>query len=185
MYIALLRWLVAGALMGSPSAFAPRVGHSPRSVGVFGLYDGLLEKMEEKRALGSAETASPRGSKKAAASPAAASPKALKKARVARQRAGSATPAGVVATDTERAEQAVRVEMVRRGDKQVTMIRGLEVDLAARKELLKGLKSALGGGGVLDVASGTLELQGAHGERILAYLLKQGFASAKQAGKAK
>jgi len=42
------------------------------------------------------------------------------------------------------------VEMARRGDKQVTMVRGLETSLEGRKELLKLLKSKIGVGGVLD-----------------------------------
>jgi len=40
--------------------------------------------------------------------------------------------------------------MARRGDKQVTMVRGLETSLEGRKELLKLLKSKIGVGGVLD-----------------------------------
>jgi len=75
------------------------------------------------------------------------------------------------------------VEMARRGDKQVTMVRGLETSLEGRKELLKLLKSKIGVGGVLDKGSGIVEIQGPHGAKVLELLLKQGFSGAKQSGK--
>lgn len=157
-----------------------------RTVIVFGMYDDLLNSMEDRstppngkvRVLVNGEPPTfPAGRKP--------SPKDVKKTKLAKQRAGGETATGIVVTGTPRDKQAVRVEMAQRGQKQVTMIRGLEVDIEARKELLKYLKGKLGGGGTIDPASGTVEVQGAHGEKVVAFLLNEGFSGAKQAGKAK
>ena len=59
----------------------------------------------------------------------------------------------------------------------------LETGVDDRKALLKACKAACGGGGSLDLASGTLEVQGAHGDAILALVKKKGFSSAKKSGK--
>ena len=107
--------------------------------------------------------------------------KAAKKAKLAAQRAGGSSSLRV--TTAAPASQAVRVETARRGDKMVTMIKGLECGLDARKALLKECKSKCGGGGALDTASGVLEVQGAHAPAILALLLKKGYTGAKQSGR--
>lgn len=111
------------------------------------------------------------------------SPKKAKKAKLAKQRAGSAGETGIRSTGKPLADQPVRIEMARRGNKQVTMIRGLETPLDDRKALLKVLKSKVGVGGTVDKASGIIEIQGAHGAAVLALLQKQGFTEAKQSGK--
>ena len=81
----------------------------------------------------------------------------------------------------------MRVEMARRGDKQVTMVRGLETPAEDRKALLKLLKSKIGVGGTLDKASGIIEIQGPHGAKakVTELLVKAGYSSAKQSGKKK
>lgn len=153
---------------------------------VGGLYDDLLNEMEDRRS-------PPKGKLEVLVNgkppnfPAAAkpNPKTVKKAKLAKQRAGGAQAAGIVVSGTPRDKQAVRVEMARRGQKQVTMVRSLEVDLETRKQLLKKLKGVVGGGGTIDPVSGTLEIQGAHAERVVAFMIKEGFSGAKQAGKSK
>ena len=111
--------------------------------------------------------------------------KKAKKAKIAKQRAGSAGESGVRSTGKAIADQAVRVEMARRGDKQVTMVRGLETPAEDRKALLKLLKSKIGVGGTLDKASGIIEIQGPHGAKVTELLVKAGYSSAKQSGKKK
>ncbi len=66
-----------------------------------------------------------------------------------------------------------------RGGKTVTVVRGLPLgadDLAA---LGKSLRTACGAGGT--AKDGVLEVQGDHADKVLAWLLAQGFA-AKRAG---
>eukprot|EP00614_Pseudopedinella_elastica_P011957 CAMPEP_0172599862 /NCGR_PEP_ID=MMETSP1068-20121228/19987_1 /TAXON_ID=35684 /ORGANISM="Pseudopedinella elastica, Strain CCMP716" /LENGTH=121 /DNA_ID=CAMNT_0013400265 /DNA_START=246 /DNA_END=611 /DNA_ORIENTATION=+ len=109
------------------------------------------------------------------------SPKQAKKAKLAKQRSGGGD--GIVVSSKPLADQALRVEMARRGDKQVTIIRGLEVGMDERKKILSALKTKIGVGGTLDKASGVVEIQGAHGEVALGFLKKAGFAAAKQSGK--
>ena len=109
------------------------------------------------------------------------SPKAAKKAKLQRQRTGGGD--GLKVSKAPKEEQQVRVEQVRRGQKQVTIVRGLEVSLDERKKLLKTLKAAVGGGGTLDEASGVVEVQGSHAPKLLEILIKQGFKSSKQSGK--
>ena len=111
--------------------------------------------------------------------------KKAKKAKLAKQRAGRAGESGVRSTGKAIADQAVRVEMARRGDKQVTMVRGLETPAEDRKALLKLLKSKIGVGGTLDKASGIIEIQGPHGAKVTELLVKAGYSSAKQSGKKK
>ena len=106
-------------------------------------------------------------------------PKAAKKAKLARQRAGGSGESGLVVSARPREVMAVRVSEMKRGEKSVTIVRGLELALDERKGLLKELKTAVGGGGGCDAASGVLELQGAHGEKICALLVKKNFALAK------
>ncbi len=66
-----------------------------------------------------------------------------------------------------------------RGGKAVTVVRGLPLDAAALAQLGKQLKAACGTGGT--VKDGVIEVQGDHGDKVLALLLAQGFA-AKRAG---
>mmetsp|Transcript_26933 Transcript_26933/g.39878 ORF Transcript_26933/g.39878 Transcript_26933/m.39878 type:complete len:203 (-) Transcript_26933:24-632(-) len=74
-------------------------------------------------------------------------------------------------------DQDVQVQVAKRGSKQVTLVRGLTDTMDNRKTLLKEMKSKLGGGG--SMIEGVLELQGAHGDKILELLIKKGYAKAK------
>lgn len=74
-------------------------------------------------------------------------------------------------------DQQVQVQVVTRGNKKVTLIRGLTSPMEDRKKLLKELKTSLGGGGTM--VEGVLELQGAHGENVFQYLMKRGYSKAK------
>lgn len=74
-------------------------------------------------------------------------------------------------------DQLVQVQVVTRGGKKVTLIRGLTSSMEDRKILLKELKTSLGGGGTL--VEGVLELQGAHGENVFQYLIQKGYSKAK------
>ena len=66
-----------------------------------------------------------------------------------------------------------------RGGKAVTVIRGIEADTATLAALAQRLKTACGCGGT--VKDGVLEVQGDHGERVLAFL-KQAGLTAKRSG---
>jgi len=74
-------------------------------------------------------------------------------------------------------DQLVQVQVVTRGIKKVTLIRGLTSSMDDRKLLLKELKTSLGGGGTM--VEGVLELQGAHGENVFQYLIQKGYSKAK------
>lgn len=111
------------------------------------------------------------------------SPKQAKKDKLAKQRAGSDSGGATVNLGKSVEVQVVRVEMVTRGNKAVTIVRGLEVDFEERKRLLKKLKGKCGGGGTVDKTSGVIEVQGSHGTLVLAELKKEGFLLAKQSGK--
>ena len=80
-----------------------------------------------------------------------------------------------------RGDGTVRVsrETKGRGGKAVTLVRGLPLDDAALAALGKRLRSACGAGGT--VKDAVLEVQGDHVDRVVAWLLKEGFA-AKRAG---
>ena len=80
-----------------------------------------------------------------------------------------------------RGEGPVRVsrETKGRGGKAVTLVRGLPLDDAALAALGKRLRSACGAGGT--VKDAVLEVQGDHVDRVVAWLLQEGFA-AKRAG---
>jgi translation initiation factor 1 len=67
-----------------------------------------------------------------------------------------------------------------RGGKTVTLIRGLALDADALAALGKRLRGACGSGGT--VKDGVLEVQGDHAERVIAWLLAEGFANVKRAG---
>lgn len=82
---------------------------------------------------------------------------------------------------TTRGDGSVRVsrETKGRGGKAVTLVRGLPLDDAALAALGKRLRSACGAGGT--VKDAVLEVQGDHVDRVVAWLLQEGFA-AKRAG---
>ncbi len=66
-----------------------------------------------------------------------------------------------------------------RGGKAVTVVRGLALDADALADLGKRLRTHCGTGGT--VKDHSLEVQGDHAERVLAWLQQQGFV-AKRAG---
>jgi translation initiation factor 1 len=66
-----------------------------------------------------------------------------------------------------------------RGGKAVTVVRGLPLAGEALVKLAQQLKAACGSGGT--VKDGVIEVQGDHAEKLVALLVKQGFA-AKRAG---
>ncbi len=66
-----------------------------------------------------------------------------------------------------------------RGGKTVTLVRGLPLPAAELEALGKQLRSHCGSGGT--AKDGVVEVQGDHCERVLAWLLAQGYA-AKRAG---
>ncbi len=80
-----------------------------------------------------------------------------------------------------RGDGPVRVsrETKGRGGKAVTLVRGLPLDDAALAALGKRLRSACGAGGT--VKDAVLEVQGDHVDRVVAWLVQEGFA-AKRAG---
>ena len=61
------------------------------------------------------------------------SQKQAKKLKIAKQRAGGGAVGAIGATGLPRPDQCVRVEMAKRGNKMVTIIRGLQESLVARK----------------------------------------------------
>lgn len=70
-------------------------------------------------------------------------------------------------------------EVAGRGGKGVSVISGLPLEPAALAELATRLKKLCGAGGA--VKNGVIEIQGDHRERLVAELLKLGYA-AKQSG---
>lgn len=73
----------------------------------------------------------------------------------------------------------VRRETGGRGGKTVTVVRGLPLAGDELAALGKRLRTACGAGGTCK--DGVLEIQGDHAERVVAWLVQQGF-SAKRAG---
>jgi translation initiation factor 1 len=72
-------------------------------------------------------------------------------------------------------QQNVRIQATRSGrkGKTVTVVSGLQLSAMGQQALLKALKSFCGSGGTLK--EDCLEIQGDQREKILAYLLKQGY----------
>ena len=85
---------------------------------------------------------------------------------------------------TPKGEHEVRVEEASRQGKKVTMVRGMECNVDDRKAILKKLKGLVGGGGTYDAATGIIEIQGSHADRVVTYLKeKEGFKRTKRSGK--
>ncbi len=66
-----------------------------------------------------------------------------------------------------------------RGGKAVTVVKGVPLDAAALTELGKQLKAACGSGGT--VKDGVIEVQGDHGDKLVALLQARGY-TVKRAG---
>ena len=83
---------------------------------------------------------------------------------------------------TPKTQQMVRVQPTRggKGGKTVTMIRGLELDAAGFKALLKKLKTRIGSGGT--AKDGVIELQGDQVELALDLLTKEGYRPKRSGG---
>ena len=96
--------------------------------------------------------------------------------RESRQRTAPATER------TPKTQQMVRVQPTRggKGGKTVTMIRGLELDAAGFKALLKKLKTRIGSGGT--AKDGVIELQGDQVELALDLLTKEGYRPKRAGG---
>ena len=91
-------------------------------------------------------------------------------------------PDGPAAEPTPKTQQMVRVQPTRggRGGKTVTVIRGLELDAAGFKALLKKLKSRIGSGGT--AKDGVIELQGDQVEPTLELLANEGYRPKRAGG---
>ena len=91
-------------------------------------------------------------------------------------------PEGPAAAPAPKSEQMVRVQPTRggRGGKTVTVIRGLELDDAGFKRLLKTLKSRIGSGGT--AKDGVIELQGDQVNLALDLLTKEGYRPKRAGG---
>ncbi len=85
------------------------------------------------------------------------------------------------ATPVPKGDGVVRVsrETKGRGGKAVTLVKGLGLDEAALQAVAKQIKAACGSGGT--AKDGCVEVQGDHGDKVLAWLQKQGYP-AKRAG---
>ena len=83
---------------------------------------------------------------------------------------------------TAKAQQVVRVQPTRggKGGKTVTVIRGLELDAAGLKALLKKLKTRIGSGGT--AKDGVIELQGDQVDLALELLSKEGYRPKRAGG---
>ena len=73
----------------------------------------------------------------------------------------------------------VQRETKGRGGKAVTVVRGVPLDAAALAKLGQELKAACGSGGT--VKDGTIEVQGDHVEKVMAWLSQRGLR-VKRAG---
>jgi translation initiation factor 1 len=80
------------------------------------------------------------------------------------------------------AQQSIQVVRGNRGDKTVTIIRGMKApSVEEKKEILKTLKTKLGVGGTL--VEGVLELQGDHTTKVVEILKAMEYTKARKMGK--
>jgi len=84
--------------------------------------------------------------------------------------AGRNAPAPV---DPAKCRTTVRLDRKGRGGKTVTVLEGLQLPDEDSEKLLKRLKTKFGTGGA--VKNGALEIQGDHGDGIMAELGKMGY----------
>jgi len=103
-----------------------------------------------------------------------------KAAKMARQRSGTNVSSGFDST-IKIEDQAVQIQVAKRGSKVVTIVRGMSTSLDDRKSLLKKLKAQVGGGGT--IVDGVIELQGPHAEKALKEMRSRGFVEARIIGK--
>ena len=91
-------------------------------------------------------------------------------------------PDGPTSEPTPKAQQKVRVQPTRggKGGKTVTVIRGLDLDAAGFKNLLKTLKTRIGSGGT--TREGLIELQGDQVELTLELLRREGYRPKRSGG---
>jgi len=91
-------------------------------------------------------------------------------------------PEGPASEPTPKSQQLVRVQPTRggKGGKTVTIIRGLELDAAGFKALLKKLKTRIGSGGT--TKDGVIELQGDQVDSTLELLAKEGYRPKRAGG---
>ena len=91
-------------------------------------------------------------------------------------------PADAAPEPAHRGHQAVRVQPTRggKGGKTVTVIRGLELDAAGFKALLKKLKTRIGSGGT--VKADVIELQGDQVDVALELLASEGYRPKRAGG---
>jgi len=72
-----------------------------------------------------------------------------------------------------KSRMVVRLDRKGRGGKSVTVIEGLQLSVEDSEKLLKQIKAKLGTGGT--VKNGTLEIQGDHGDAVMAELSGKGY----------
>uniref|UniRef100_A0A7C3KHE4 Translation initiation factor n=1 Tax=Oscillatoriales cyanobacterium SpSt-418 TaxID=2282169 RepID=A0A7C3KHE4_9CYAN len=79
-------------------------------------------------------------------------------------------------------QQNLRVEASRAGrkGKTVTIIRGFQTNAETMNDLLKKLKAQCGAGGT--IKDDTIEIQGDHKQKIVEFLLKQGYKAKASGG---
>ncbi|GFH59320.1 hypothetical protein CTEN210_15796 [Chaetoceros tenuissimus] len=140
--------------------------------------DGKLADRKEEQEARKPVTTNLGVSKKKKMSSAKTTSKPLSKKaeKLAKERNGnidSSLQAGISVPE----DQDVQIKAINRGNKKVTVVRGLTSSMDDRKKLLKEIKSKVGGGGTL--VDGVLELQGDHADKILQVLQKRNYSNAK------
>ncbi len=82
---------------------------------------------------------------------------------------------------TDSSDQVLRIHLVRRkGNKEVTLVKGFEGSTEDLKALGKMLKTKCGGGGT--VKNGEILIQGNHREKVRQLLIDEGYRNTKLAG---
>ena len=83
--------------------------------------------------------------------------------------------------DGEDSDHVLRIHLVRRkGNKEVTLVKGFEGSDEDLKALGKMLKTKCGGGGT--VKDGEILIQGNHREKVRKLLIEEGYRNTKLAG---